>query len=128
MDRTTGTYSGSNISRRKSAASGKPALSDILDRAPGENPDPPSAYCEVHINDKYIFRTRTKRVNPQPYFNALSERFIRDWRQAKISFVVKDERDREHDPIIGVVSLRLKDVLHDRSQITRVLLYVKDTS
>ncbi|CAK9786018.1 hypothetical protein CC85DRAFT_285706 [Cutaneotrichosporon oleaginosum] len=115
----SGSFSGSNISRRKSAASGKPALSNVIDRAPGENPDPPSAYCEVHLNDKYVFRTRTKRVNPQPYFNALSERFIRDWRQARIKFVVKDERDREHDPIIGVVSLRVRDVLADRAQITR---------
>lgn len=115
----SGTFSGSHLSRRKSAASGKPALSDVLDRAPSENPDPPSAYCEVHLNDKYVYRTRTKRANPQPYFNAVSERFIRDWRHARIKFVVKDERDREHDPIIGVVSLRLKDVLQDRCQVTR---------
>ncbi|BEJ11357.1 hypothetical protein CspHIS471_0107790 [Cutaneotrichosporon sp. HIS471] len=114
-----GTFSGSNISRRKSPASGKPALSDVIDRAPGENPEPPSAYAEVHLNDKYVFRTRTKRVNPQPYFNALSERFIRDWRKARIRFVVKDERDREHDPIIGIVSLRLRDVLSSSSQTTR---------
>lgn len=115
----SGTFSGSNISRRKSAASGKPALSDMVDRSPGEDPDPPSAYCEVHLNDKYVFRTRTKRVNPQPYFNALSERFIRDWQQARIKFVVKDERDREHDPIIGVVSLRLRDMLSSCAQVTR---------
>ncbi|BEI80276.1 hypothetical protein CcaverHIS002_0108050 [Cutaneotrichosporon cavernicola] len=114
-----GTFSGSNISRRKSPASGKPALSDVIDRAPGENPEPPSAYAEVHLNDKYVFRTRTKRVNPQPYFNALSERFICDWREARIRFVVKDERDREHDPIIGIVSLRLRDVLSSCSQTTR---------
>lgn len=38
---------------------------------------------------------------------------------ARIKFVVKDERDREHDPIIGVVSLRLKDVMAAQSQLTR---------
>lgn len=96
LESLAGTYSGSSLSRRKSAASGKPALNDVIDRAPSENPDPPSSYCEVHLNDKYVYRTRTKQVNPMPYFNAVSERFVRDWRQAKIVFVIKDERDREH--------------------------------
>ena len=90
-----GTFS-SNLNHRKSAASGKPALADVTDRTPAENPDPPSAYCEVHLNDHYVYRTRTKQVSPMPYFNAVSERFIRDWRMAKIVFVVRDDRDREH--------------------------------
>lgn len=71
------------------------------------------------MNDKYVYRTRTKQLNPVPYFNAVSERFIADWRLAKITFVVRDDRNREHDPIIGLVSLRLKDVLKDKCQFTR---------
>jgi hypothetical protein len=90
-----GTYS-SDLNHRKSAAGGKPALADVTDRTPAENPDPPSAYCEVHLNDRMVYRTRTKQVTPMPYFNAVSERFIRDWRLAKVTFVVRDERDREH--------------------------------
>lgn len=114
----SGTFAGTG-GKHRSAASGKPALGDAIDRAPWENPDPPNPYVEVHLNDKYVYRTRTKQVNPMPYFNAMSERFIRDWRLAKIVFVIKDERDREHDPIIGMVSLPLKDILKDGCQVTR---------
>lgn len=94
-DSSDGTYS-SRMNHRLSAAGGKPALSEITDRTPAENPEPPSAYCEVHLNDRFVYRTRTKQVTPLPYFNAVSERFIRDWRMAKIVFVIRDERDREH--------------------------------
>lgn len=118
LQSVNGTFGGTG-GKHRSAASGKPALGDIIDRAPWENPDPPNPYVEVHLNDKYIYRTRTKQVNPMPYFNAMSERFIRDWRLAKIVFVIKDERDREHDPIIGIVSLPLKDILKDGCQVTR---------
>lgn len=31
-----------------------------------------------------------------PYYNAVSERFVRDWTKGKIVFVVRDARDREH--------------------------------
>ena len=95
VDSSAGTYS-STLNNRLSAASGKPALAAEVDRTPVENPEPPSAYCEVHLNDRMVYRTRTKQVTPLPYFNAVSERFLRDWRMAKIVFVVRDERDREH--------------------------------
>jgi hypothetical protein len=109
-----------------------------VDRTPGENPDPPSAYVEVHLNDRLVYRTRTKQLTPLPYFNAVSERFLRDWRMAKITFVVRDERNREHgecesqsldpklysrrvfpDPILGIATIRLADVFSDRSNLTR---------
>lgn len=118
MESLEGTFS-SNLDSRKSAANGKPALADIVDRTPAENPEPPSAYCEVHINDRLIYRTRTKEMTPLPYFNAVSERFLRDWRMAKLTIVVRDERNREHDPILGIVILPLKEVFKTSSQITR---------
>lgn len=31
-----------------------------------------------------------------PYYNAVSERFVRDWTKGKVVFVVRDARDREH--------------------------------
>lgn len=132
-----GTFSGA-LDRKLSAAAGKPALDDVVDRTPGENPDPPSAYVEVHLNDRLVYRTRTKQLTPLPYFNAVSERFLRDWRMAKITFVVRDERNREHgecesqsldpetysrrvfpDPILGIATIRLADVFSDRSNLTR---------
>lgn len=137
VDSLDGTYS-SALNSRLSAAGGKPALAEEIDRTPAENPDPPSAYCEVHLNDRLVYRTRTKQVTPLPYFNAVSERFLRDWRMAKIVFVVRDERDREHgeailgivweliadilDPILGLVTLYLKDVFKDQSHFTRSAL------
>lgn len=69
---------------------------DIVDKTAAENQHPPSSYCEVILNDKLVYRTRTKQVTPLPYFNAVSERFIRDWTMAKVTFAVRDERDREH--------------------------------
>ena len=113
-----GTYS-TDISNRKSAAQGKPALADVIDRTAAENPHPPSSYVEVHLNDRLVYRTRTKQLNPLPYYNAVSERFIRDWRMAKIVFVIRDEKDREHDPILGLVSLQLKDAFKSGSHFTR---------
>jgi hypothetical protein len=113
-----GTFS-SSLDSRKSAANGKPALADVVDRTPAENPEPPSAYCEVHINDRLIYRTRTKQMTPLPYFNAVSERFLRDWQMAKLTIVVRDERDREHDPILGIVILPLKEIFKTSSQVTR---------
>jgi hypothetical protein len=95
VDSLDGTYS-SALNPRLSAAGGRPALAEEIDRTPAEHPDPPSAYCEVHLNDRLVYRTRTKQVTPLPYFNAVSERFLRDWSMAKIVFVVRDERDREH--------------------------------
>lgn len=118
MESLEGTYS-ANSSARKSAAGGRPALGDIVDRTAAENPEPPSSYVEVHLNDRMVFRTRTKQVTPLPYFNAVSERFLRDWRAAKLVFVVRDERDREHDPILGIVTLRLEEAFREGSQFTR---------
>lgn len=52
-------------------------------------------------------------------FSVGTERFIRDWRSAIITITVRDQRYREHDPIIGIVSLKLSDILQARSQATR---------
>ncbi|OCF32225.1 hypothetical protein I316_06139 [Kwoniella heveanensis BCC8398] len=118
VEPTNGTYS-SHTSSARSAAGGKPALASLIDRTPTENPDPPSAYTEVHLNDKLVYRTRTKQVTPLPYFNAVSERFVRDWTKGKVVFVVRDERNREHDPILGMVVIPLREAFKTRSQFTR---------
>ncbi|ODO05669.1 hypothetical protein I350_04728 [Cryptococcus amylolentus CBS 6273] len=117
IEPTSGTYS----SQPLSPGGGPPALAHITDRTSMENSDPPSAYCEVYLNDKMVFKTRTKGVTPMPYFNAVSERFVRDWTKGKIVFVVRDERDREHatDPILGLVELDLQTILSKTSNITR---------
>lgn len=36
-----------------------------------------------------------------------------------MTVTVRDQRHREHDPVLGVVPLRLSDVLQTSSQVTR---------
>lgn len=58
-------------------------------------------------------------MSSKPIFNAGTERFIRDWRSAIVTVTVRDQRMREHDPILGVVPLKLSDILQTSSQVTR---------
>lgn len=58
-------------------------------------------------------------MSSRPIFNAGTERFVRDWRSAIVTVTVRDQRHREHDPILGVVSLKLSDLMKTSSQVTR---------
>ncbi|ROW03383.1 hypothetical protein VSDG_01229 [Cytospora chrysosperma] len=64
-----------------------------------------------------IYRSRTKPKNSKPFFNASTERFIRDWRNTEIIVSVCDAREREEDPLIGIVYLPLSKVFAKRSQV-----------
>jgi hypothetical protein len=55
-----------------------------------------------------------------PFFEAGTERFIRDWRNTVVRVVVRDSRLREKDPILGVVNLRLSQLLSESSEVTRM--------
>lgn len=66
-----------------------------------------------------VYRTRAKVVSSKPIFNAGTERFMRDWRSGIVTVTVRDQRHRQHDPILGVVPLRLSDILQTSSQVTR---------
>ncbi|KAI8661841.1 hypothetical protein NCS55_01055400 [Fusarium keratoplasticum] len=79
----------------------------------------PSSYCTILVNDDLVYKTRTKVVSSQPIFNAGTEKFIRDWRSCIVTVAVRDSRNRQHDPIIGVVPLKLTDVLLTSSESTR---------
>ena len=79
----------------------------------------PTSYCTILYNDQLVYRTRAKAVSSKPIFNAGTERFIRDWRSGIITVTVRDQRHRQHDPILGVVPLRLSDILQKSSQVTR---------
>jgi hypothetical protein len=60
-----------------------------------------------------------KVVSSKPIFNAGTERFIRDWRSGIVTVTVRDQRMRQHDPILGVVPLKLSEILQTSSQVTR---------
>ncbi|TKA61480.1 hypothetical protein B0A49_10274 [Cryomyces minteri] len=79
----------------------------------------PTSYCTILYNDELVYRTRAKAVSSQPIFNAGTERFMRDWRSGIVTVTVRDQRHREHDPILGVVPLKLSDILESKSQVTR---------
>jgi hypothetical protein len=79
----------------------------------------PSGYVTLSLNDQLIYRTRTKALSSRPIFNAGTERFVPDWRSAQLTVCVRDSRLREHDPVLGVVPLRLGSLLETRSQVTR---------
>ncbi|EFR03857.1 meiotically up-regulated 190 protein [Nannizzia gypsea CBS 118893] len=79
----------------------------------------PTSYCTIHLNDEPIFRTRAKAVSSKPIFNAGTEKFVRDWRSAMVTVAVRDQRNREHDPILGIVPLKLSDIFQASSQVTR---------
>ncbi|CAI4217634.1 unnamed protein product [Parascedosporium putredinis] len=68
------------------------------------------------MNHAQIYRTRTKPKSAQPFFNAGTERFVRDWRTTEIIVSVRDRREHENDPLLGVVYLPLKRVFEKRSQ------------
>ncbi|OAA44286.1 meiotically up-regulated protein [Metarhizium rileyi] len=79
----------------------------------------PSSYCTILVNDDLVYKTRVKVVSSQPIFNAGTEKFIRDWRSSVVTISVRDSRNRQHDPLIGVVPLKLSDILQTSSESTR---------
>ena len=79
----------------------------------------PTSYCTILFNDELVYRTRSKAVSSKPIFNAGTEKFVRDWRSTIVTVTCRDSRNREHDPILGVVPLRVSDILTTSSQVTR---------
>ncbi|KAJ1328884.1 C2 domain-containing protein [Microdochium nivale] len=79
--------------------------------------DMPDSYCTVIVNHKKVYRTRTKPQNSKPFFNAATERFITNWQDTEVIVSVRDSRERENDPLIGLVYLPLSKVFAERSQV-----------
>lgn len=91
-----------------------------IDEETETDDDMPDSYCNIILNHKKIYRTRTKPKNSKPFFNAGTERFIRDWRSSEVIIAVRDAREREDDPLIGIVYLQLGKLLKDRSQVMQM--------
>ena len=85
-----------------------------------EGPHLPNSYCELIINDDMVYKTRVKMYTSMPYFEAGTERFIRDWRSAVVRVQVRDARVRERDAVLGVVTVRLAEVFRGSSSVRRV--------
>lgn len=82
-----------------------------------EGNDLPSSYSTVILNHQTVFKTRTKPKNPNPFFNAGTERLIRNWRTTEVIVSVRDSRIHENDPLLGIVALPLGKVFRERSQV-----------
>jgi hypothetical protein len=79
--------------------------------------DMPDSYCSVILNHKTIYRTRTKPKNSKPFFNAGTERFVKDWRDAEVIISVRDSRPGEDDALVGLVYLPLAKAFAKRTQV-----------
>ncbi|OIW26637.1 hypothetical protein CONLIGDRAFT_634886 [Coniochaeta ligniaria NRRL 30616] len=77
----------------------------------------PDSYCTIIMNHQQVYRTRTKPKNAKPFFNAGTERFVRDWKTAELIVSVRDSREHEEDPLLGIVYLPLRRVFEKRSQV-----------
>lgn len=81
--------------------------------------DLPDSYCTIILNHRKVYRTRTKPKDAKPFFNAGTERFVPDWRTGEIIISVRDRRDHENDPLLGVIYLPLRKVFEEQSQVMR---------
>lgn len=84
-----------------------------------ESANLPSAYCSIILDQTKIYKTRVKPMTSKPFFNAGTERFVRDFRTSTVLVTVSDSRLREIDPLLGVVEFRLNNVLKNSSMVSR---------
>ncbi|WWC90217.1 uncharacterized protein L201_005150 [Kwoniella dendrophila CBS 6074] len=80
----------------------------------------PSGYGEILVNDDMVYKTRVKQYTTNPYFEAGTEVFVRDFENTVVRVVIRDSRLREADPILGIVSVRLSEVFAESSSVTQV--------
>ncbi|KAL8849285.1 MAG: hypothetical protein Q9221_005755 [Calogaya cf. arnoldii] len=79
----------------------KPRADEEMEGDTAEGSDEvPSSYCTVILNHQKIFKTRTKPKSSNPFFNAGTERFVRDWRNTEIMVSVRDARVHENHPLL----------------------------
>ncbi|KAJ9117451.1 hypothetical protein QFC22_004301 [Naganishia vaughanmartiniae] len=67
----------------------------------------PSSYCRLRINDDTVFQTRVKPITSSPFFNTSHEAFIRNFKDTTVTIVVRDSKNREHDPLMGMIYLKV---------------------
>jgi len=77
----------------------------------------PDSYCTIMINHKKIYKTRTKPKTAKPFYNAATERFVRDWTTTELIISCRDSREKEDDALLGLVFLPLWKLFEDRAQI-----------
>ncbi|KAJ9098139.1 hypothetical protein QFC21_004468 [Naganishia friedmannii] len=66
----------------------------------------PSSYCRLRINDDTVFQTRVKPITSNPFFNTSHEAFVRNFKETTVTIVVRDSKNREQDPLMGMIHLK----------------------
>ena len=77
----------------------------------------PDSYCTIIMNHRKIYKTRTKPKTAKPFYNAGTERFVKDWTTTEIIISCRDSREKEEDALLGLVFLPLSMLFQDRSQV-----------
>lgn len=90
-----------------------------VDKKTGDGKALPCGYVEFIVNDDIIFKTRVKQYTNMPFYEAGTETFIRDWTRTEVRLAVRDARLREHDPLMGVVSVDLPSLFDESSQVSQ---------
>jgi len=98
-----------STNRDRDSDAGEPEDTDVE-----QGDDLPNSYCTIIMNHKEVFRTRTKPKNAKPFFNAGTERYVRDWRTAEVMLAVRDSRVHEEDALLGIVYLPLAKIFRER--------------
>ncbi|KAF8543160.1 hypothetical protein BDD12DRAFT_916043 [Trichophaea hybrida] len=80
-----------------------------------EGGDISSAYCTII---QKVYKTRTKLKDNKPFFDAGTERFLRDFRTTSVIISVRDHRPHESNPLLGIVVVPLPKTSSSRSQLT----------
>ncbi|UZJ53850.1 hypothetical protein CBS101457_003170 [Exobasidium rhododendri] len=77
----------------------------------------PSSYVEVLLANRFVFKSRTKMDDGEPYFNAITEQ-VCDWRSSSCVFVVRENKVAGKNAILGVVPIQLHDAFQKSSLVT----------
>ena len=77
----------------------------------------PDSYGTIILNHRKVYQTRTKPKNAKPFFNAGTEKFVADWQTGEVIISIRDRRDHEEDPLLGVVYLPLRKVFEKECQV-----------
>jgi hypothetical protein len=88
-----------------------------------------------------VYKTRVKQYTSMPYFEAGTERFVRNWQDTVVRIQVRDARYvpcsiiylkcstitlrfhcsvREKDAVLGIVTVRLSELFKNSSEVTRL--------
>ncbi|CAI2185368.1 17065_t:CDS:10, partial [Funneliformis geosporum] len=68
-------------------------------------------YAEIILNGKLVYKTKTLRRINNPIWEEFYEMFITNRAGAKLSVIIRDERDFSEDPLLGSWSMKIDEFL-----------------